>query len=156
MIFTVNYICFMNSCNISFPLKQDEGNHATLSHPVREIQIEINSGKHAFFLHHIVPLRFWPNIEHTSAPLHHLCVSTYFPFDYQKGDSYQKNNDKITTQLQRSEEKRRGESRAEWGKEAAKTAWTKLATGNCTPEPLLHDTLLNLGKINISNKISCK
>ena len=43
--FTVNYTGFMNSSITSFSLKQDERKHMALSHPIREIQIETNSGK---------------------------------------------------------------------------------------------------------------
>lgn len=33
----------------------------------------------------------------TSAPLCHLCVPPCFPFNYQKGELYWENNDKVTT-----------------------------------------------------------
>lgn len=83
--FAVNYIGFLISCTIAFPLKLDEGNHTAILNAIKEIQIVINSG---ILLHYILSIGFWACMEHTNVPLSHLSVPTCFPFNYQQWISH--------------------------------------------------------------------
>lgn len=90
-----------------------------------------------------------------SAPLCHLCVPPCFPFNYQKGELYWKNNDKVTTTNFRNRRQTGGEE-ADLNKVKMQQKQHEEFARSRLSEPPLHDTVINLDKIIISTRISCK